>query len=454
MGMYSLRWIAVTALAISSIALAAQKTVKVTLQMQHCATEPRLYTFDGAAFREIQVAGGGQGHYSFTVPAGEPRFYYVGADANNHTPVILGSEESVNLQGDCNNPRNISVFNSTLNQQYAELKMEFGRLNTLAQRANMSYRSAMGNPTAMQQAVATMAEADQGRQHLLDSLRRHHPFLGRIAALNTYLSFPNNGQGRYPSELEYFAAEYFRFVDWKDEAYNHLPWVFESFKSYASTLADVPNLPEGQLQQYFDAVLKPIPAGSNARKMALTGMLSPLQQKGNPAFVGVAERYIQEFGAADPAAAASLQQEIKRIGGFRVGGEAPDFAQATPDGKELRLSELRGKVVLIDFWASWCGPCRAENPNVVNLYNQYKSKGFEILGVSLDRTKDRWLQAIEQDGLTWLHVSDLQGWGNAVAQLYNVHSIPQTVLLDAEGRIIAKGLRGPALANKLAELFN
>ena len=122
-------------------------------------------------------------------------------------------------------------------------------------------------------------------------------------------------------------------------------------------------------------------------------------------------------------------------------------------GNPITLSDLRGKVVLLDFWASWCGPCRRENPNVVKVYEKYHDQGLEILGISLDKDRGRWVQAIEKDGLPWLHVSDLGYWSNEVAQLYMVRSIPHTVLLDREGRIIATRLRGPALEQKLAEVF-
>jgi thiol-disulfide isomerase/thioredoxin len=124
-----------------------------------------------------------------------------------------------------------------------------------------------------------------------------------------------------------------------------------------------------------------------------------------------------------------------------------------PKGKDRRLSYLKGKVVLIDFWASWCGPCRKENPNVKKLYTKYKRKGFEILGVSLDSDKGRWEQAIKQDGLEWLHVSDLRKWQSIAAKAYSVTSIPQTFLIGRDGTIIARGLRGPALEQKLAEVF-
>lgn len=137
-----------------------------------------------------------------------------------------------------------------------------------------------------------------------------------------------------------------------------------------------------------------------------------------------------------------------------MGQLAPEIALPNPDGKEIALSSLRGKIVLIDFWASWCGPCRKEMPNVVKAYAKFKNKGFEIYGVSLDQDKDRWVEAIAKDGITWPQVSDLKYWESAAAREYNVQSIPYTVLLDREGKIIDKNLRGEQLEKRLAELLN
>lgn len=136
-----------------------------------------------------------------------------------------------------------------------------------------------------------------------------------------------------------------------------------------------------------------------------------------------------------------------------IGAIAPDIKLKQPDGSELALSSLRGKVVLIDFWASWCGPCRRENPFNRKMYNDFKDKGFEILGVSLDSEAGRWKSAIAADSLTWRHVSDLGGWQSAPAKQYQVSSIPATYLLDKDGKIIAKGLRGENLYAKLQEVF-
>jgi len=138
---------------------------------------------------------------------------------------------------------------------------------------------------------------------------------------------------------------------------------------------------------------------------------------------------------------------------LKDGNEAPEISLKDPDGNTIKLSSLKGQYVLIDFWASWCGPCRRENPNNVKLYNKYHEKGFEIYAVSLDKDKQAWLNAIENDGLTWIHVSDLKFWDSEGAKKYNVTGIPYTVLLDKEGKIIGKGLRGNSLKNKLEEIF-
>lgn len=136
-----------------------------------------------------------------------------------------------------------------------------------------------------------------------------------------------------------------------------------------------------------------------------------------------------------------------------VGQMAPEINLPTPEGDAVKLSSLRGNYVLIDFWAAWCKPCRMENPNVVRMYEKYNDKGFEIYGVSLDRKKEDWVKAIADDGLTWTQVSDLQYFNSAAAATYKIQAIPATILLDKEGRIIAKNLRGKQLEDKLAELF-
>ncbi|MCF8281619.1 MAG: TlpA family protein disulfide reductase [Bacteroidales bacterium] len=308
-----------------------------------------------------------------------------------------------------------------------------------------------GNVDMTNAVILKIADLDKRRLNYLDSLKKTNPYLHKVAAINTYVSYQIHGNADM-TELEYFATKYFQFVDWKDVDYNYMPWVFEQMKSYTQTLSSV-GFPEGVQKDFMDKMLAQIPSNSRTYMLAMGGIINGLQAAKSPLLGNYAQRYLEKYQKTEPEAAAQVAQLLKMSGSFVNGGEAPDFTMNDTEGNPVKLSDFRGKVMLVDFWASWCGPCRRENPHVVELYNHYHKKGFDVLGVSLDKSKEPWLKAIKDDGLVWNHVSDLKYWSNAAAQLYGVTSIPHTVLVGKDGKIIARNLRGEQLTAKLKEIL-
>ncbi|MEL7020659.1 MAG: redoxin domain-containing protein [Bacteroidota bacterium] len=437
---------------------AQEKQLTFTAYVSGCAdnTELKLFEFDGVSFYEVQTAQQPKAYtYIFEMPMTEtPRFYYFGQTAADIRPLILGTEKEVAFKASCDDFRGAKVSKSPLNKEYETLKSKMSNLRSRNNQLGRQYQIATrrgSDADKVQRIQAEMLTVDQQMAGLMDSLTKARPYFAHVIALNNYPSYINHS-GEHANEIEYFINEYFQFADWSNKDYNYLPWVYESIKSYATTLSKI-NLPDEIHRQYLQQIIDKVPASSRTRKLAYGGILAALQPLTHGNYAYFAQQFISEYKDNDQRAATAVSAELKRVAAFTVGGTPPDFTQPSPEGKAISLTDFRGKVTLIDFWASWCGPCRKENPNVVRMYEKYKDRGFEILGVSLDKTKDRWIQAIEKDQLTWPQVSDLKGWSNEVARTYGVTSIPQTVLLDKDGKIIARNLRGPTLEAKLAQIF-
>jgi len=216
-------------------------------------------------------------------------------------------------------------------------------------------------------------------------------------------------------------------------------------------MTDAQNKYNAAVTQFNDAIVKCIDTTSSQLTALFAATMLNMEQNG-PFLVEYSKKV--KTTMPENELAKEFVGKIQGEMATSVGSEAPDFTLKTAKGEPISLKDAKGKVVLLDFWASWCRPCRMENPNVVRLYNQYKDKGFTVFSVSLDNNMEKWVGAIQQDGLVWpYHGSNLLGWQCPVAQQFKVQSIPQTFLLDKNGKIIGKNLRGIELENKLKELF-
>jgi thiol-disulfide isomerase/thioredoxin len=418
-----------------------------------------LYESDGLFKKKIKSAVPENGSFTFSVPkTATPQFYFVGMneDVEKLKPVLLGTEKETILSGPCYNMTLTSVQGSKVNEDFDKAIKRVNQLKIESNKISQNYQLNYSNAALKTDIEGQMLANDKAKVALLDSLKKTNPFLSKIVASDTYTSFLHSPKkGNFKDEIEYFATQYFQYADLKDADYSKIPYLFDMFRNYAQVIS-LPALQLNKSQQktYFYTLLNKIPAKSTAYKYALTGILTILVEKNNTLLIEFGDKYLTDFPNEEESRKSQLTTIINQAKSQMLDVPAPEIVMADTTGKMLKLSNLKGKVVLIDFWASWCGPCRRENPNVVKLYEEYKSKGFEVFSVSLDQDKERWIKAIKDDGLVWTnHVSDLKYWQNEAARLYQVSSIPRTILLDKEGNIIARDLRGPALEAKLKEVF-
>ncbi len=406
-----------------------------------------LYESVGLGNRVVARASrqGADSAYVFTIPASSPKFYLVGANTVSTANVILGAEKSVTLWGNSQFMEKARTVNSTANKSLEKLQSQLDAMKE----ENIQLRGQfnISNGGARAAAETRLVNFGKSKTKLLDSLKTANPLLWRYASLQ--LTPDYLGQG---VESEFYAKEYFRYANLGEKAFEDIPAVFDAFEMYTAQLANMA-IPHEKIVAYAEAQLAKIPMGSRTYRMALGGVISTLKNISSAQYPGLADKYINLYRGSSYGEVPALQMEVLRAGTYLTGYEAPDLVGMTPDSSTYSLKQMRGKIVMIDFWASWCGPCRRENPNVVANYNKYKDKGFDILGVSLDRDLGAWRKAIEADGLPWHHISDLKGWQSSHAALYSVTSIPQTMLLDREGKIIARNLRGEQLGEKLKEIF-
>lgn len=432
----------------TSISLSLPATAKVDTM--------RLYAWEGimAVERYKIPAKTANSNKIFEFPAQNypEGLYYLGESLQDVRQIIVGKDANIRLISKTEKVAESSFESAPNNALYEKTILRINEQSQQFSTILADYPNHLNDPAKLKILDAQLKNLDTSRKDYLDSLRKTDNNIARVLALYTYLSFQNNKKST-EEEPAYFVRSYLQFVNLADSVYARLPHFSESLKNYATNVTAL-GLNNAQQKAVFDSIFAKIPTNAPHYPPALLAVAFGCLGKNNMMFYEYGSRYASSFSGQnadlDKFLAAQL---VAARGPLAEGTEAPVFTEETPEGTKLSLKDLRGKVVLIDFWASWCGPCRRDNPHVVGLYNKYKDKGFEILGVSLDQTRERWLDAIAADKLTWKHVSDLKGWQAAPAKLYGVSGIPFTVLVDKQGNIIAKGLRGAALDQKLVELF-
>jgi thiol-disulfide isomerase/thioredoxin len=421
----------------------------------------RLFAWVGIQAKEIGIATapkteGDRKTFAFEAKSYPEGLYYAGKSLEDVKPFLVGVDKKISIKVDTANMARFmsaTFVGSPNNDLYAATidsinahGQEFSDLLSV-------YPQAQKDPAELSKLNGMLISLDRRRRAQIESLQKNAPNVARIAALYTYLSHSNNRKSTDETEPAYFGRTYFQFVDLTDTTYYRLPHFFEAVKNYTSALSQL-GLPPTQQAVYIDSLLAKMPETAPHKLPALLAVTFSYVGRDNATFYKYGSLYLSKYKGVEPVVDDFLAKQLpSAMGPLMTGTVAPDFTELTPEGKKLKLSDLRGKIVLIDFWASWCGPCRRENPNVVQAYQKYKDKGFEVLSVSLDTDRQRWLDAIKADNMAWLHVSDLKGWQAAAGKLYGVSGIPFTVLVDKQGKIIGKNLRGAALDAELARIF-
>ena len=397
-----------------------------------------LYRLFGPKSIKVDSAISSNGEFSFQYPDGLPRgFYKIGPDEAKSFTLILG-RESLSIEGDLGQPRSVRFQNSVENdlfQQFAAFNQRMQATNKgIIQKAQSIKNS--GTEKGLDQLQAQLDSLKSSQVSFYQKLSDENPDLFISKIVKIFIPRADQEKETFFSPVELSDVEFTRGDMLLGKIYRY-------YQTYVTGGI------EGWLAAADELVEKTKPGGAH-REVVYLSLVSLFINGAPDNLWDIVDKYGGDYPESSHYLdlVSALPPPAPRIGDL-----APDIMLPDQNGTIQKLSALKGNYVLVDFWASWCGPCRVENPNVVRAYHKFKKYGFRVLGVSLDRNKEKWLAAIEKDQLSWGHISDLKGWKSEGAATYQVRSIPASFLVGPEGKIIAKNLRGPVLESTLEKLL-
>lgn len=434
-----------TVLAFLAMVPAFSKTATIKGTLKNAQVYPYVFLFKyfGAELEKIDSSKLNNGAFEFKTKESMLRgFYKLGID--DKTSVSFVFDQS-NLSIDADLKTNeVHVKDSKENELYKKYlginnwhSEEFKKLDEQAQKY-MELR--YSDPATFQTEIGKLQlKLDTLNKKLRDQLisltaSNKGTFIAKVSAM--FVSYDTTAQNNFFRKEEFTDEEYSRGDMLTNKIYIFLQRYYQ----------------QGDLKVASYQVLSKFEKPNANKEVAYISLIKGIFQQDQEYARVIAEQYAREFPNSQYA---KYYLSVVPKGSPRVGDVPPDIRSKDVNGKDISLYSLKGKVVLLDFWASWCGPCRKENPNVVSAYNKFKDKGFTIFSVSLDSNKDQWIAAIKKDGLVWEnHVSDLKGWNSDAAKLYGVRGIPAAFLLDRSGKIVGTNLRGAELDLALEKLFS
>lgn len=406
--------------------------------------------FDTIASAKL-IYKGGKARFTLQGKIPQEGVYFIGHPPYDLREIMLYPGDYVRTKGTVLNMKDLEVMPYDSQNKYIRTAECVKQLE-LSRMFIQPLTSNKGDESEEQRHMENVKQFNAQLLHLLDSIPKREKLIKDLLAVQLHPMYHPSLSSYYANEEEHYAKEFFKYVDFESINYEYLPHIYEQVMRYTRGLL-VRGFSGSEARTHLDALLNKVPHGSIRHNMILIGVLTALLQEKQDLFIDYGNLYLKIYKEQNPAYAEQINQYIAEFLFMPIGSLAPNFRLPTPDGNMLSLEQLKGNYVLIDFWASWCRPCRIENKELLPVYEKFKNDNFTILGVSLDKNRDAWLDAIGLDGMEWHHASDLKYWESPIVSQYKLNAIPFNILIDPEGKIIAKGIQPHKLEQLLTKRF-